>query len=359
MESHLRNFRRKSKGLFKTPFFYLVVVLIIFLFGISVFGSRAGLKSLSLRGFSFLTATAGDKLPSQDLFAQSPRNFIRESPEMTFVQRNSLVGVSSPVMITPQVLGTIVGDLGVETRKEIVEYTVKPGDTLSAIAGKFGISQNTIFWANDLSSSSMIKLGQKLIILPVSGVIYHVKKDDTLSGIAKTYKGDIEEIVAFNELSSEGDIFIGDILVIPDGKMPARVARIALTPLAESYFIFPCEGKITQGLHPFNAIDIANRCGKPVVAAASGEVQRAGSTWLGGNRVTILHPNTGVVTYYGHLSKILVSPGQPVNTGDIIGYIGNTGYTLGVTGCHLHFGVRGARNFLSQYPVGTTLSWKK
>ncbi|GAI25309.1 unnamed protein product [marine sediment metagenome] len=205
----------------------------------------------------------------------------------------------------------------------------------------------------------MIKVGQELIILPVSGVVYFVKKNDTLSEIAKIYKGDVEEIIAFNGLSNEGDIFIGDVLIIPDGKMPLRVPYIALTPVGESYFsIFPCEGKITQGLHPFNAIDIANSCGKPVVAVATGTVQRAG--WINniyGRIVTILHPN-GVVTYYGHLSRVLVVPGQPVSAGDIIASIGNTGHTLGATGCHLHFEVRNAKNFLANYLVGTYLSWK-
>ena len=141
--------------------------------------------------------------------------------------------------------------------------------------------------------------------------------------------------------------------------MPNKPLRnIASIPVAKSYFIFPCQGIITQGLHYYNAIDIANKCGSPVVAAASGTVKRAGWIRIGGKRIIIIHPN-GVATYYGHLSKILVKPGQKVKTGDIIGYIGHTGYTLGPTGCHLHFGVIGAKNFLAKYPVGTRISWKK
>lgn len=347
----------------KNSLLFLGIFLIISLFGILVFNSNSFSKSLSFGDFSFLTASSNNKTQtsSQGLFVEPVKNFLRESPKMTFVQENSIVGVSSPVTITPQVLGSILGGIetGTETRREIIEYVVKSGDTLSSIAAEFDISLNTILWANDLSSRSVIKVGQELIILPVSGVVYFVKKNDTLSGIAKTYKGDVEEIIAFNGLSNEGDIFIGDVLIIPDGEIPSRVSHIALTPVGESYFIFPCEGKITQGLHPFNAIDIANSCGKPVVAAASGTVQRAG--WINniyGRIVTILHPN-GVVTYYGHLSKVLVVPGQTVSAGDIIANIGNTGHTLGATGCHLHFEVRNAKNFLADYLVGTYLSWKK
>lgn len=344
IQSKVRHYFNKSFG--RGLFFGSAAILAVFLFCILVIGLGLVLKP----------AVQGDEVSSKDLFVKSTKNFVGESPQMTLVQKNSLVGISSPVTITSQTLGTTFGEE--EDRKQIIEYTVKSGDNLSAIAESFSISLNTLLWANDLSSNSMLKVGQKLIVLPVSGVVYSVKKGDTLSQIAETYKGKVEEIIAFNEISGEGDIFIGDILVIPHGKMPARVAQIALTPLAESYFIFPCEGKITQGLHPFNAVDIGNKCGQPVVAAASGTVQRAGRVWTGGNRVTILHSN-GVVSYYGHLSAILVQPGQTVSAGDIIGYIGNTGYTLGATGCHLHFEVSGAVNFLTKYPVGSYLSWKK
>lgn len=364
------------KSFEKELFFGTVAILTIFLFGILVSGPA--LKSLSLWDFSFLsptffgkvgdlTATIKTKLPSQDLFVEPVKNFLRESPEMTFIQKNSLIGISPPITINPQVLGSMLGSIGKETegRRGIIEYVVEPGDTLSSIAAKFEISLETILWANDLKSKSIIKPGQKLIILPVSGIVYHVKKGDTLSEIAETYKGEVEEIVAFNELSDRDDIFIGDILIIPDGKMPSRVPYIAAIPVGESYFsIFPCEGKITQGLHYYNAIDIANSCGKPVVAVASGTVQRVKYGWNGGygNYITILHPN-GVVTLYAHLSKILVVSGQPepVSAGDIIGYIGNTGRTIGGTGCHLHFEVRpkNVRNFLANYLLGTWISWKK
>lgn len=343
----LRDYFYKSyeRGLFLG----LGAILVLFLFGISVFGYCLNLQSL--------TASTKDALPCQGLFAESPKNFLIESPGMSFLQKNSLIGVSSPITITSQTLGTVLAEED-ETRKEIIEYTVKSGETLSGIAENFNVSLETILWANDLSPNSLIKSGQKLIILPVSGVIYHIQKGDTLSGIAKTYEGNVQEIITFNELPGEGDIYVGDILIIPGGQMPKKLSQVSLTPLAESYFIFPCQGRITQGLHLFNAVDIGNKCGEPVVAAASGAVQAAGWARNAGNRITILHPN-GVATYYGHLSAILVKPGQAVSTGDIIGYVGNTGYTLGATGCHLHFGVSGAVNFLSKYGVGSYLSWKK
>jgi len=176
--------------------------------------------------------------------------------------------------------------------------------------------------------------------------LHEVKSGDTLSEIAKKYQAKIEDIISFNELENENDIYIGDILIIPGGKMPSpKPTSQLLTPLAQNYFICPVAGgcRITQGLHFYNAVDFSNgRCGEPILAAAGGIVQKARSGWNGGagNVVTILHPN-GVVTIYGHLQAIFISPGEEVSQGGIIGTMGKTGRA---TGCHLHFGVYGARN---------------
>lgn len=86
--------------------------------------------------------------------------------------------------------------------------------------------------------------------------------------------------------------------------------------------------------HP--GIDFKGRKGDPVKCTASGNViyaQRAGGY---GNCVRIKHPN-GLETWYGHLSKINVRPGQRVTVGDIIGKVGSTGRS---TGPHLHYEIR-------------------
>lgn len=314
-------------------------------------------RPLSKGGFSFLTATGADKLSPQSVFAEPAKNFLRESPEMIFIGDNAIVGISPPATITSRVLGSVLGsvDSNQSTENDVTEYVIKPGESLSSIADKFGISLNTILWANDLSSKSVIKPGQKLIILPVSGVIYHVKKDDTISQIAETYKGKIEEVIAFNNLSNEGDIFVGDILIIPDGRVPPPTKRSYSSspspqvPIGSSYFICPHSTcRISQGLHWYNAIDFDGTCGDPIYAAAAGTVQRVRYGWNGGagNYITIMHPN-GVVTMYGHLSSSLVSPGQKVSQGQRIALMGGRPGTPGAgrsTGCHVHFSVRGARN---------------
>lgn len=341
----------KLVSFFGVPAAFVVSAVIIFFF-------KPVSDPLCLGDFSFsnLATAVSEKSCPSNLFAEPAKNFVREPLDISLIQENSLISISTPNIITSKSLGMFVGEDVKEERKEIIEYIVGPDDNIASIAEKFNISVDTIIWANGLSNKPSIKSGQTLVILPVSGIIYFVEEGDTLEAIAKEYKGDIKEIISFNELKSEEDIYIGDVIIIPNGKIVPKTApktQPKQIPLADAYFIIPVEGKISQKLHFYNAIDIANSCGKPVVAAAGGKIQRAGWVSIGGNAITILHPN-GVVTYYGHLSIISVAPGQNVAAGEIIGYVGKTGYA---TGCHVHFEVRGAGNFMSKYPLGSAVRW--
>jgi surface antigen len=96
-------------------------------------------------------------------------------------------------------------------------YEVKNGDTASSIAAAFGLSTSTILSANNLSDTSVLKLGDKLSILPVTGASYKVQKNDSLEAIAKKYNVDSQKIIAFNELSADGKLKEGETLVLPDG----------------------------------------------------------------------------------------------------------------------------------------------
>jgi murein DD-endopeptidase MepM/ murein hydrolase activator NlpD len=313
---------------------------------------------------SFLDLDLKENVSQESIFASAVKKSGSELPEFILFQDNTLSCNQPPICITPKVLGALVEGFSPESEKKtITEYAVEQGDNLWSIAAKFDVSLNTILWANDLTKSSLLKIGQKLVIPPVTGVIHHVKDGDTVGGIAKTYDVGSEEIVAFNSLSGEADIYIGDILIVPNGEMPAKATvssggqASTWVPVAKSYFIcpisLPC--KITQGLHWYNAIDFSHgKCGEPIYAAAGGRVIKvkltnSTSQWAfngAGNHITILHPN-GVVTMYGHISASFVSPGDQVLRGEIIALMGGQPGTPGAglsTGCHLHFGVTGASN---------------
>lgn len=355
--------RKNSKGLFKKPSFYFGLLSFILLltvsFGNNIFADPNGLKNSDAVFFNpfFKSNNSQDDNP----FFSKNEALSLETPDLKIAQDNSIYGISTPRVFTAQVLGAIFGESSQDS-KDIIEYAVEPGDTLESIAESFNISLNTLLWANELSKGSKIKVGQKLVVLPVSGVIYVVRTGDTLNEIGKVYKSKVQDIVSFNDLSNEGDIFIGDILVLPDGVIPPKAPTAPyLAPLASSFFIFPTEGKITQGLHWYNAVDVANKCGTPIYAAAPGQVQKVkyGYNFGGGNTITILHSN-GVVTSYGHIMTSLVKPGDRVDVGERIALIGGAPGMAGAgrsTGCHLHFQIVGAKNPLSKYNVGAAIKY--
>ena len=131
-----------------------------------------------------------------------------------------------------------------------------------------------------------------------------------------------------------------------------RAARPAHNPFASrkvttghgvstAGFIWPVQGIVTSNFGPrwgrmHTGIDIAAPGGTPIVASKVGEVLYAG--WLGGygNLVVVDHGDS-VVTLYAHQSRIGVVEGQPVDQGQVVGFVGTTGHS---TGNHLHFEVR-------------------
>lgn len=272
--------------------------------------------------------------------------------EITIVSKNTLIADSGP-------MGTMA-DIEGAPSDEISVYVVRKGDSLSKVAEMFGISENTIRWANDIKKGSGLKEGQELVLLPISGVQYIVKKGDTIKSIAKKFDGDIDEILSFNGLEDGQKLSTGETIIIPDGDLveeepkPTTGGKKTIKPKTnypsfEGYFVRPMDGgRKSQGVHGKNAIDIADSCGVPVYAAASGTVilSRSGSYNGGyGNYIVISHPN-GTQTLYSHLSKNLVSYGAVVAKGEPIGLVGHTGRTrpVGPKGCHLHFEIRGAKN---------------
>lgn len=236
-------------------------------------------------------------------------------------------------------------------------YTVKSGDTLAQIGEAYGVSVDSIKWANPELKSQKIKPGMKLTIPPVTGVEHMVKSGETIYSIAKKYSVDPQSIAdfPFNTFTNDETfaLAIGQKLVIPDGVMPDEpisspiANNISRTPDAGSVtatgkWVWPTQGRITQPFRPWHkGLDIANHDGGPIVAADSGTVIVAG--WVDntgyGNRVVINHGN-GYLTLYGHMSRIDVKVGQTVRRGDQLGMMGSTGRS---TGTHLHFEIRTAK----------------
>ena len=325
---------------------------------VALFAIFVGLPFSVQAGFfsSILTAIFGNSeemtassLNSQTIPILQPSrstdsDYARGGGDITVLSGTALLPESGPA-------GTMVQINEGNQKGEISTYVVRSGDTLSSIAKSYGVSTNTIIWANDLKGST-IREGQKLVILPITGIKHTVKSGDTLSGLAKKYGADIFEITTYNNLQTDSVLAIGDEVIIPGGKVTVTTSSSGSTnPLRgassvdyDDYYIRPIVGGIkTQGLHGYNAVDLANYWGAPVYAAADGRVTVSLSGgWNGGygSYIVVSHSN-GTQTLYSHLSSVEVGVGEYVSQGQVIGKLGSTGKS---TGPHLHFEIRGARN---------------
>ncbi len=239
-----------------------------------------------------------------------------------------------------------------QLRNKIIDYTVEKGDTISSIAQKFGISEDTIRWENDLTDDSLT-VGDSLKILPVSGIAYKVQSGDTVYTIAKKFATNPQKIVdfPFNDFANPEtfSLVVGQILIVPDGVQPSAQG-IYSAPVYASVpefsgevsggWIWPIHGLLTQYFTLYHTgLDIAGPVGTPIYAAKSGVVDEASCGWNYGYGCHVLLDNGGgYQTMYAHMvGGPTVGVGQSVSQGQLIGYRGNTGNS---TGPHTHFEIR-------------------
>lgn len=262
----------------------------------------------------------------------------------------SVIGDDS-TLLNPSLPST---SLNINSRSKVVDYIVAEGDAISTIAEKFGVSVNTLLWANNLSSGSTIRPGDKLLILPVSGVLHKVKNNDTVDKIAKYYNSASDKIVDTNALANADDLVVGEYLIVPDGKVPpppapaarpvSRLASKNILKIPSSAsssgkgMVWPTSGHVITQYYGWRhtGLDIDGDYSSPIYAAESGTVILSGWGKGYGMHVIISHGN-GMSTVYGHLSKLYVEKGDVVDKGQTLGMMGSTGWS---TGSHLHFEVR-------------------
>lgn len=297
-------------------------------------------------------AQSSDEAAGDGSVAASDFDISFTDPEVDFsavIGGNAVVAPLNPLgSVEPQRPATADDD-----SKQPSIYTVEAGDTVAGIAEKFTISADTILSANGLTQNEVIKTGDHLTILPVSGVLHQVRSGDTVSAIANKYDVKASEIVAYNNLGDEAKLAIGDKVMVPGGRMPApqHSAHSDASPstpddttpapapeTSAGSWQWPTTTRhISQGFRwGHTGIDIDNRARPAIYAARAGTVDFSG--WLGGyGRLIIINHGGGLQTYYAHLDKAYVSAGEAVSQGQAIAKMGSTGRS---TGPHLHFEVR-------------------
>jgi len=274
---------------------------------------------------------------------------------------------------------------------EGIIHTIKEGESIEGLAGRYGIEANTIRWANKLGGGDIINPDDELLVLPVDGVLHTVSRGQTLIGISELYgieQGMIEEQ---NNIKG-GFILAGQELIIPGGRPIIGVPRLVATaqpppttdesppapqspptdvakqpeavapptPPSDSgrdkaspkYTPTPTSGVlqkpcsdacfITQYYRAGHyALDMQEKGAGPIFAAEAGTVIRADYGWNGGfgNVIEIDHGND-LVSLYAHSKELYVEEGDVVKRGQMISWMGRTGLVYGATGIHLHFEVR-------------------
>jgi LysM repeat protein len=239
----------------------------------------------------------------------------------------------------------------IRKRVEPFNYVIEGGDTLYGIGEKFKVSTDALKYVNNLTDSSVLTVGAKIVIPPVSGLVHTVKSGDTLNSIATKYDVPAQAIADFNYLLDTTKLSVGSDLVIPGAKVPDPVVPIYTIPAvvgpanygaaspSKNFCVWPTTVRIvSQGFSWYhNGADIATPWSggmPPIFACTGGTVVRAGwDPWGLGLHIRIDHGN-GYTTVYGHMSRLDVKYGQQVSRGQVLGLMGSTGRS---TGPHVHF----------------------
>ncbi len=274
-------------------------------------------------------------------------------------------------------------------RDDIITYTVQKGDTVSAIADKFGLQPKTIFAANYeilQDNPENLQPDQQLKILPVDGVYWEWLGGIPFGQWAAYFNVKPQDIINYpaNHLDAaavgdpqNANIKVNTFLIVPGGQyqyhtpgqLPLGITRtnpasaqvagsgscppVAGGAVGTGTFVYPTDRHYLSGYDYSTktnhlGIDLAANLGDNIYAADGGVIVYAGANSYGyGNMVMIDH-GTGFQTLYAHLSAIFVQCGQSVSQGAVIGAAGATGHA---SGPHLHFEVRTSSAVINPWDV--------
>ena len=320
-------------------------------------------------------SSASQQEVTQGTEAQVPPDRTRLLPTLSPAQREALLQDSAPSAADPWQIERNIHEpftlIPERQRREVIQYTIEKGDTVIGIAERFGLQPNTIAWSNDRSIIQSLRPGRVLNIPPVDGVYHRVIGSRSIGEIANSYHLDDPWLVIdseFNQLFGATPATVlpsGTQILIPGGEAEQiawtpRVSREGGTTRSGGSYVSFAIGQpgscgrvqnatgtwwsnpmssytVTQGYSIYHSgIDLASVVGAPVRAANGGVVIFAG--WNNyGYGYTVVLSHGPFTTVYGHLSRIDVRCRQLVNTGEVIGGLGNSGNS---TGPHLHFEIR-------------------
>ncbi|MCA9379506.1 M23 family metallopeptidase, partial [Candidatus Dojkabacteria bacterium] len=265
-------------------------------------------------------------------------------------------------------LNTVLAVDAENANYKVFTHVVLNGETLQQIADQYGVSKDTVKWANPKLLSPFndnVTMGATLSIPEINGVLHKIESGDTLDSIVALTAGNRFDIIELNELVPPDYSLAGkEYIFVPNGRIippppPPPVPYIVRLPSGGACIehgvpvqplgSFPlgtftdplcspqCQGYSWQrGFSSWhNGADLSKGGGCPIRAAAAGTVTYAGWKGYGSGYTVIIDHGNGAETQYLHGDgNIWVRPGDYVYKGQDIMFMGTTGNS---TGIHLHF----------------------
>lgn len=164
---------------------------------------------------------------------------------VSLAAKNELAQTDDTAIVKPQIVQPTVSS------REITQYTVKDGDSVTSIAANYGVTSETVRWANNLVADT-VSPGKVLTIPPVDGVIYTVKAGDTPDSVAGTYAASKERIISFNDLEIDG-FSTGDKIIIPGGALPENQRPGYVAPRRAVSSAYATSGNLSTTASNFRA----------------------------------------------------------------------------------------------------------
>jgi LysM repeat protein len=231
-------------------------------------------------------------------------------------------------------------------------HTIDDGETIPEIATALGVTVSNLRASNRLFGGEQLQ-PNRVLYASDQGIVHIIKSGQTLSDIARSYAVPVDTLTRANDLTSSSTIFAGDRILIPGASTSFWDDVVVLSKGVPSQFVWPLEGDVVsqfgwrihpvlEDRHHHDGIDIDVPEGTTVHAAAGGDVFFYGEQPGYGNVLIIEHAN-GFYSLYGHLAGSFVFAGQYVEMGQAVAQSGNTGIS---SGPHLHFELRNR-----EYPI--------
>ncbi len=165
----------------------------------------------------------------------------------------------------------------------IQSHKVKSGDKLSQLAAQYGVTEQTIRWANDIKAGSEPVADTVIKIPPVDGVLYKVKPEDAVDQLADKYDTSAQRIITYNNLESSNKLVADQEIIIPGGVLPEneRPDYEPPVPVVTAPTVAPSRTPAYSSYNSYSAYGGGGRVGLTTIGYGGGA--SAGNRYAYGN----------------------------------------------------------------------------